>query len=350
VASEQLAVLSQVVALTEQEFDVQTANAAGVALQMLSGRDIDLLLADQAMRPMNGSELLEWVRRHSPRTMRLLGTDATNREQGRDAIDRGLAHTWVLLPLHAEGLLLGLRSAARRSLRERSHAPVLNHLLHRHRALQRAFLEQLRLLEQVAELHTWNESELEEDIRELRRQALELECQAMTDPLTGLLNRRSIEGVVKYELSRHSRYPGPLALGIVDADHFKKINDLYLQPGGDQALIGLAHALKDSLREADQIGRIGGEEFLVVAPQTDIAGASSLAERLRTTVEQAQLRYRDQPIVLTVSIGFAVAEAGRKVDGDELFHLASLALAEAKNTGRNRAVVRAFGTPTHEAS
>jgi diguanylate cyclase (GGDEF)-like protein len=141
-----------------------------------------------------------------------------------------------------------------------------------------------------------------------------------------------------------------LALGLIDADHFKEINLRHLHPGGDVALKLLARTLSGSLREADQIGRVGGEEFLVVAPQTDLAGACSLAERLRTTVEQTSVHYRDEPIALTVSIGFVVVEAGRKVDGDELLLGTAQALKEAKSAGRNCVVVRALSAPTQEAS
>jgi diguanylate cyclase (GGDEF)-like protein len=184
----------------------------------------------------------------------------------------------------------------------------------------------------------------------LRRQALELECQAMTDPLTGLLNRRAIGGVAEYEVGRHTRYPAPLALGLVDVDHLKEINSRYFHPGGDQALIGLARALAGALRRADRVGRVSGDEFLVVAPQTDLAGATSLAERIRKTVETTPIKSSEgHPIALTVSVGFAVAEAG-KADVAALRHIAALALSEAKNAGRNGSVVRGLEAPVQQAS
>src|SRR5262249_40469470 len=129
------------------------------------------------------------------------------------------------------------------------------------------------------------------------------------------------------------------ALGIIDADHFREINRRYLLPGGDQVLIGLAKTLTASLRTVDTVGRIGGEEFLVVAPETSYDGASVLAERIRSTVERTKMFYKEQPIEVTVSVGFAVVEGDHLSDYDQLKHLAAQALVEAKAAGRNRSVV-----------
>ena len=112
---------------------------------------------------------------------------------------------------------------------------------------------------------------------------------------------------VEHEIRRRGRQPGPLAVGLIDADHFKTINTEHHHPGGDHALIGLARALVGALRTTDRAGRLGGEEFLVVAPQTDVDGAAALAERIRAAVERTPVHYNGQAIRLTVSVGFAVA-------------------------------------------
>jgi diguanylate cyclase (GGDEF)-like protein len=177
-----------------------------------------------------------------------------------------------------------------------------------------------------------------------------MQYRTLIDPLTGLLNRRGIEGIVEHEVRRRARYPAPLALGLVDADHFKEINTRHLLPGGDAALVGIARALSGALRDTDRVGRVGGEEFLVVAPQTDAAGAGALAERLRTAVEQTPIRYDGQAIAVTVSLGFAVAETETAADLQELRHTTAAALAEAKATGRNRSVVRVLGASARQAS
>src|SRR5437660_7698482 len=98
----------------------------------------------------------------------------------------------------------------------------------------------------------------------------------------------------------------------------------------------LARVFGTSLRTVDLLGRIGGEEFLVMAPETDLEGARALAERIRTNVESAQIFYKDERIEVTVSVGFSVADAGTTAEYDQSKHIAALALAEAKASGRNR--------------
>ena len=184
-------------------------------------------------------------------------------------------------------------------------------------------------------------AELEAENGRLRGRVLELERQAATDPLTGLLNRRGIEEVLTHEVGRRTRYADPLAVGLVDADRFKEVNDRFLHPGGDAALAAIAPALSGTLRASDWVGRFGGEEFLVVAPHTDLAGAAALGERLRAAVEGAVIRYNGEVIPVTVSIGFGVAPAGLLADAAMLRHAAAGALREAKRAGRNHCAVRA---------
>ncbi len=113
---------------------------------------------------------------------------------------------------------------------------------------------------------------------------------------------------------------------MIDVDHFKDINTEHLYAGGDAALIGLARVLTGSMREVvDSLGRLGGEEFLVIARETDEDGANILAERIRTTVEGTPIEYQGKQIKLTVSVGFAVAEAGVPATYIELYTAACLA-------------------------
>ena len=91
----------------------------------------------------------------------------------------------------------------------------------------------------------------------------------LIDPLTGLFNRRAMDGLALAELKRHARYRNPMSLGLVDVDHFKNINSTYDLVGGDEALKGLSRILTGTLREVDSVGRVGGEEFLIIARETD---------------------------------------------------------------------------------
>jgi diguanylate cyclase (GGDEF)-like protein len=312
--------VAEVVTLASPDCSVHTATEGGAALQVIACEAIDVVVADQAMHPLSGCELLACARRLSPRLTGLLlidGNESEQRAASLAALGRGLAHGCILRPLCPDRFLPVLRTASQGALRRRG---------------------QSRRLKQTGQRLARQEGR-EAELRLLRQQALELELLALTDPLTNLPNRRAVESLLNYEVARHQRYPAPLALGVWDVDKFKSINTLHLIPGGDQALQGLARVLTASLRAADRLARLAGDEFALVLPNTDLAGTTSLAERIRNSVEQAPVSYKGKPIALTVSGGFAVAEAG-KADRARLQHVAAEALAEAKAAGGNRCIVR----------
>ena len=116
-------------------------------------------------------------------------------------------------------------------------------------------------------------------------------------------------------------------------DHFKQVNTDHLLTGGDEVLRRLARILVGALREVDSVGRIGGEEFLVIARETNEEGAYILAERIRSTVEQTAIEYQEHSISITVSIGFAVAEVGVPAEYQEMMEMAAETLRQAKETG-----------------
>jgi diguanylate cyclase (GGDEF)-like protein len=318
-------ILPTLAALLAGTFDVLTAASAEAAQQVFATRDVDLILTDQRMPRMTGTQLLEWVREHSPRTVRMLMTGYAELEDAVEAINRGQVYHYLLKPWRTEELLQVLRNAEEKFNLERNREELLEEL-RRHK---------LELEQRVAD----RTRELQEANHLLQQRTRELEMLALTDPLTGLLNRRAIEDVARSELRRHARYGSPMALGIIDADYFREINRRFLLPGGDAALINLARTLTGSLRTVDSVGRIGGEEFLVVAPETTHDGAVQLAERIRKKVEDSPASYKDQVIEVTASVGFAVVETG-DAEYDQMKHVASAALSEAKSTGRNRCVVR----------
>jgi diguanylate cyclase (GGDEF)-like protein len=182
--------------------------------------------------------------------------------------------------------------------------------------------------------------QLEEANRQLQYKNSILERMALTDALTGLPNRRAMDRLVRAELQRRARHPDHLALAIIDVDHFKDVNTRYLLPGGDHVLVWLAQTLSQALRTIDTVGRIGGEEFMVLAPGTNTEGALVLAERIRKRIEENETFYQQQPVRITVSVGVAVAPEDTSVNYDQLKLRASNALAEAKEAGRNRSVVQ----------
>jgi diguanylate cyclase (GGDEF)-like protein len=165
-----------------------------------------------------------------------------------------------------------------------------------------------------------------------------------------LPNRRAIERIARMELQRRTRLPAPIALVMIDADHFGQVNRDYTHVAGDQVLMWLAGVMQGSIRASDSLGRWAGEEFFVVAPGTDLAGAEVLAERLRTNLEASQTVYTDRDnrsytIRMTISLGVAVADANTPVSYEQLRDIAMEAEKEAKNGGRNKVVTRVIAAP-----
>jgi diguanylate cyclase (GGDEF)-like protein/PAS domain S-box-containing protein len=166
-----------------------------------------------------------------------------------------------------------------------------------------------------------------------------LEHRAHTDSLTGLANRGRFMELADIEIARAKRYQSPYAVMLLDIDHFKGINDKYGHKAGDAVLQELATIMRGTLREVDIIGRIGGEEFAFLLPETGVEEASRVAERLRQVVAHSELPTGDSlPLHITVSIGVA-----QTLDQPNplncILRNADSALYEAKNNGRNRVCV-----------
>jgi diguanylate cyclase (GGDEF)-like protein len=165
-----------------------------------------------------------------------------------------------------------------------------------------------------------------------------LEQLATTDPLTALLNRRALTERLTTEMERALRYDGTVALLLIDLDHFKRVNDTHGHLVGDAVLRGVAELLVQAVRTSDMVGRYGGEEFLVVLPETDDEGAASFAERVREQVAAHEFRAWDdgRALRMTASIGVATFPAARIENVVDLFARADAALYRAKADGRDR--------------
>jgi diguanylate cyclase (GGDEF)-like protein len=303
-------ILTTLASLLSESYVVLTANTPEAAQALFAQRDIDLILTDQRMPRMSGVQLLEWVRQHHPRTVRLLMTGFAEPEEAVEAINRAQVFRYLFKPWRAEELQEVLASAARTFRLERANEQLRHELRTRNRELEQ------------------RTRELEEANFDLDQKNKMLEKLALTDPLTNLPNRRAMDRLAERELRRRDRFPSPLALGLIDVDHFKQINTRYLLSGGDKVLVDLARCLVGSLRGADILGRIGGEEFLVIAPETNLEGAHVLGERIRSAVQNTPFVYKDDTIPVTVSLGFAVAEANVPADYEQMKHIAAAALAK----------------------
>lgn len=180
-------------------------------------------------------------------------------------------------------------------------------------------------------------SKLEESNRTLERRVTErtreLAELATTDSLTGLLNHAEILKQADYELNRSIRYKHQFSVLMLDIDHFKSVNDEHGHRIGDRILLDVSKIIKDSCRHIDKLGRYGGEEFLIICPETDKDSAVELAERIRSRVEEMQAGKVQR---VTCSIG--VASFTNEQHRDDLVDAADMALYEAKKQGRNRVV------------
>lgn len=174
--------------------------------------------------------------------------------------------------------------------------------------------------------------------REVFDLEIELERLATTDPLTGTFNRRHFTQCAENEIARSVRKGYTLTLMMLDIDHFKSINDTHGHHTGDVALCQFAETCRRGLRRSDTLGRMGGEEFAVLLPETGEPGALYIAERLREQTAKLELPGERGPVIFTVSVGVALWRG----EGDSLSDLlqrADAALYEAKNRGRNQVVM-----------
>ncbi len=165
-----------------------------------------------------------------------------------------------------------------------------------------------------------------------------LETQAHTDVLTGLANRRRFFEVADSELSRARRYGTPLSLLMLDIDRFKEVNDAHGHHAGDRVLQQLARTCLEVLRNVDIVGRVGGEEFAILLPETELEGAIDVAERLRAAVARAEVA-REEGVPLRVTVSIGVAMLAGSVNLDTLMSQADAALYDAKHAGRNQVCV-----------
>jgi diguanylate cyclase (GGDEF)-like protein/hemerythrin-like metal-binding protein len=181
-------------------------------------------------------------------------------------------------------------------------------------------------------------------IERLNANNASLEALALKDELTGVLNRHSLDQTVAAEMERQDRYQTPLSLIMFDLDHFKRINDLFGHDRGDLVLAVATSRVGKSIRENDLLFRWGGEEFFILLPNTNLAGAIALAEKLRVTLSETEI-----PPVGTVSASFGVAERLPKEPKDVWFKRVDQAMYRAKFSGRNRVEAWTAGRPFREA-
>ncbi len=182
-----------------------------------------------------------------------------------------------------------------------------------------------------------------QQLRDANERLLKL---TVTDERTNLLNDRYLKRRLADEFKRAQRYAMPLSVAMLDLDHFKAINDKYGHDCGDQVLREFGTLLHENARTTDIVGRFGGEEFLMVLPNTDGIRAAIVAERLRKAAEERVYKYREFLVRVTVSAGVASFPANTRVhDDNDLLKAADEALYRAKQVSRNRVILDRASMP-----
>jgi diguanylate cyclase (GGDEF)-like protein len=174
------------------------------------------------------------------------------------------------------------------------------------------------------------------EVIELRQSLAELSNLVQTDTLTGIANYRYFLKAIEQEIERTQRSGQPTSLIMLDIDFFKKVNDQWGHEVGNQALIHLSRLLQQTVRKLDIPCRYGGEEFVIILPNTTLTTCIPIAERIRKVIEASPLNIANQLLQLTVSLGISTYSAGQQITIEELVKSADQYLYQAKETGRNR--------------
>jgi len=175
--------------------------------------------------------------------------------------------------------------------------------------------------------------DMKQAVDDLQKRIQEERDKAQVDALTGIPNRLAYDEFIQEEFTRWQRYKQPLSLCIIDIDKFKNVNDTYGHKAGDKVLVTVAELCNSRIRDTDFFSRYGGEEFMLILPQTNLAQAKVVAENLRREVDECSFHYAQDPVTITVSCGLAEFKKGDTVES--VFLRADAALYTAKQGGRN---------------
>ncbi len=314
-----------------RESYIEVAQSAHDALELMDelqreGEDLAVVIADQIMPGMKGVEFLEEVNRRSPQTTKILLTGQAGLDAVVSAINRAALNHYIPKPWDEPDLRLAVEGLLKQYKLSMENGQLVEDLKSKN--------------QELGALNQSLESKVVERTRELAEANTRLAQLAVTDGLTGLYNHRHFHERLALEAERSARSGLPLALLMIDVDHFKKYNDRHGHPAGDEVLRGVARLLSEGRRANDLVARYGGEEFAVVLVDTPKLVAAQVAEKLRQRIEQFPFLHRDtQPGGrVTVSIGVA-ALPDDAADAEALVRTADASLYRAKSGGRNAVVL-----------
>jgi diguanylate cyclase (GGDEF)-like protein len=271
--------------LQRSGFSVRTAGTLAAARALFRDETWDVAILDRGLPDGDGVELCRELRAQSPHGYLMLLTGVDSDEAKLEGFERG-ADDYITKPFQLDELVARIRAGVR----------IVG--------LQKALLESNRRLEELS----------------------------LTDGLTGIANRRAFDQRLATAFETACRYERPLSLVLVDVDHFKGINDAHGHDRGDAVLRGVAQKIAATTRQVDFVGRIGGEEFAILLPETALFEAMQFCEKIRATIASDPIASQH----VTVSLGVANVPHSYAIDTSELVRAADQALYRAKANGRNR--------------
>lgn len=278
--------------LTKNGFSVIDFNNPIKAIKKLSTEKVDIIISDVVMPEMDGIEFCSYVKKHYQNIFFIIVTGKDKSEEKIHGLNIG-ADEYIIKPFDFKELTARIKAAER----------IVN------TQKQLVFLND------------------------------QLENLADTDSLTKLKNRRFFETEALKEIDRAKRYNHILSLIMIDIDKFKQINDTYGHNVGDDVLKATSRILESTMRKSDMICRYGGDEFIVLIPETSPKNTYSLSEKIRKNIEHHTLKYKDKSIAFTVSVGTALKDPTAKLSLKALVEQTDKALYRSKNSGRNKTVI-----------
>ncbi|MBN1835668.1 MAG: diguanylate cyclase [Spirochaetales bacterium] len=320
----------------ENKYILLQASSGEEALEILQKEEVHIVLLDVLMPGMDGYEVCRQIRKaHKMKPIQIVMISGFDQRSDLDELLEYGADDFISKPIAALELHARIRAAVIRwrnqvrlieDLRGEAEAPEAGDSKER---LSSLAVENVQLRREYQKVRLANE--------ELQRNCDELERLASYDPLSGLLNRRTLFRRIDVEIERATRMGFPLTGLMIDIDHFKPVNDNYGHQCGDTVIREIGAKLSKSLRKYDYAGRYGGEEFFVLFPNTSSETARIIAERFRKDMEESPFSCGNGPLRITVSVG--VAQHNPNETPDKWISRADTAMYRAKQRGRNQVVV-----------
>ena len=335
------ALRQQLTARFGHECDIATATSAIEALELFDelerdGEHVAVIIADQIMPGMKGVDVLEQVDQRSPHTTKILLTGQAGLDAVTAAINRAHLNHYIAKPWDEASLHLAVENL----LRQYRLSEENRHLIATLSSKNQTLLEMNRELEAKIHARTHELAEANSRLAQL----------AVTDGLTGLYNHRHFHERLALDVERSARNGLPLALLMIDVDHFKYYNDHHGHPAGDEVLRQIARLLSEGRRANDLVARYGGEEFSLILVDTAKFTAAKLAERIRERIATHAFAHAGAQPNGRVSISIGVASfPDDAAAADVLIRAADTALYQAKRAGRD-CVVLAQGQPEPAAA